>query len=154
MKTLNGKSLTVMITLFAFLFVGVAIAEKKDVEKKNQTECPVMSGKINKDQYVDYQGQRIYLCCAGCKGVFKKDPEKYMKKFEDENILLESVQKVCPVTEKPVKKEIYKDYKGRRVHFCCSGCIAQFDKDPEKYLNKLDEETKKGKEKGHDKNNH
>ncbi len=37
-------------------------------------------------------------------------------------------------------------YKGRLVRFCCAGCIAGFEKDPAKYLAKLDEAAK-GKDK-------
>jgi YHS domain-containing protein len=33
-------------------------------------------------------------------------------------------------------------YKGRLVRFCCKDCIATFEKDPAKYLAKLDEATK------------
>jgi YHS domain-containing protein len=29
-------------------------------------------------------------------------------------------------------------YKGRLVRFCCAGCIATFEKDPQKYLGKID----------------
>ncbi|MCB1130176.1 MAG: YHS domain-containing protein [Verrucomicrobiae bacterium] len=31
---------------------------------------------------------------------------------------------------------------GREVKFCCDQCIPKFRKDPEKYLSKLDSETK------------
>jgi hypothetical protein len=32
---------------------------------------------------------------------------------------------------------------GREIKFCCSSCVKKFNKDPEKYLKKLDEEAKK-----------
>jgi hypothetical protein len=48
-----------------------------------QTTCPVMGGAINKKLYVDYKGKRIYVCCPGCIGELKADPEKYIKKLED-----------------------------------------------------------------------
>ena len=39
-------------------------------------------------------------------------------------------------------------YKGRLVRFCCKGCIATFEKEPAKYLAKIDEANKsKEKEK-------
>lgn len=47
-----------------------------------QTNCPVMSGKIDEKYFVDYQGKRIYFCCSGCVAEFNKDPEKYLKKME------------------------------------------------------------------------
>ncbi len=37
-------------------------------------------------------------------------------------------------------------YKGRLVRFCCAGCISSFEKEPAKYLAKLDEAAK-GKDK-------
>jgi len=49
---------------------------------KPQTTCPVMGGEIDKSQYVDYKGKRIYVCCSGCLEKLKKNPEKYIKKLE------------------------------------------------------------------------
>lgn len=46
-----------------------------------QTTCPVMGGKINKDIYTDYQGKRVYFCCAACKPEFEKNPKKYIGKL-------------------------------------------------------------------------
>ena len=86
---------------------------------------------------MDYQGQRIYFCCPSCKENFLKDPEKYFKKIQDEGVLLESVQKKCPVMGGDIDKEVFTDYKGRRVYFCCAGCEKKFAEDPEKYLEKI-----------------
>ena len=47
-----------------------------------QTTCPVMGNAIDKSQYVDYKGKRIYVCCGGCIDAVKKDPETYIKKLE------------------------------------------------------------------------
>ena len=59
---------------------------------KAQTMCPVLDEPIkNKDVYVDYNGQRVYLCCAGCKSAFSKDPEKYIKKLTDEGVQIEKL---------------------------------------------------------------
>jgi len=46
-------------------------------------------------------------------------------------------QKICPVVAGPIDKNIYTDYKGKRVYFCCQGCKVEFEKDPEKYVPKL-----------------
>jgi len=53
-----------------------------------QTMCPVMGGKINKELYVDHGGKRIYVCCKGCIAPIKKDPKKFIKKMEDEGVVL------------------------------------------------------------------
>ena len=49
-------------------------------------------------------------------------------------------QTTCPVLGGNVNKEVYADYKGQRVYFCCQGCDAEFKKDPEKYLKKMKEQ--------------
>jgi hypothetical protein len=53
---------------------------------KPQTTCPVLAGNIDRNVFVDYKGYRIYFCCAGCDKEFQKDPEKYMKKLQDQGI--------------------------------------------------------------------
>ena len=54
-----------------------------------QTMCPVMNSAITKSKYVDYNGKRVYFCCGSCVKAFKADPEKYMKKLQDEGVTLE-----------------------------------------------------------------
>jgi YHS domain-containing protein len=49
-------------------------------------------------------------------------------------------QTVCPVLGGNVDKNIYADYKGQRVYFCCKGCDEEFKKNPAKYLEKLKSE--------------
>jgi len=34
-------------------------------------------------------------------------------------------------------------YKGREIKLCCSGCRADFDKNPDKYIKKLEKAEKK-----------
>ena len=54
--------------------VGVA----KEQVGKPQTKCPVMGGPVDKTQYVDVKGYRIYVCCPGCIEKIKADPDKYI----------------------------------------------------------------------------
>jgi YHS domain-containing protein len=46
----------------------------------------------------------------------------------------------CPVMGGEINKEVYTDYQGKRVYFCCPGCIPEFKKDPAKYIKKLEDE--------------
>lgn len=48
-------------------------------------------------------------------------------------------QKTCPVMGNAITKELYADYRGQRVYFCCQGCVEPFNKEPEKYIKKLKE---------------
>ena len=44
----------------------------------------------------------------------------------------------CPVmSDMQTNPEIFTDYKGKRVYFCCNNCKAAFGREPEKYLDSL-----------------
>jgi YHS domain-containing protein len=44
----------------------------------------------------------------------------------------------CPVMPDMQRNpEIFTDYKGKRVYFCCNNCKAAFGKNPEQYLDRL-----------------
>lgn len=90
MKYVKTMSLALVIML---LTMGSVSAETDVVKPKPQATCPIMAGKINKEIYTDYEGKRVYFCCKGCIAVFKKDPVKYVKKFEDEGVTLEKAPK-------------------------------------------------------------
>lgn len=84
------KAFIIALTLAAFAAGGVWAGEPEAAaEGKPQTTCPVLGGNINKQVYADYKGKRIYFCCQGCDAEFKKDPEKYMKKLEEQGVKLE-----------------------------------------------------------------
>ena len=78
MKKIGVLLVTLALTLAP---AGTILAQGQ-----GQTTCPVLKGNIDKNVYVDYKGQRIYFCCAGCDAEFKKDPEKYLKKMEAQGI--------------------------------------------------------------------
>lgn len=79
MKTFKTLFLALLLTAFAAGSLWAADA-------KPQTLCPVLGGNVDKNVYADYQGKRIYFCCQGCDTEFKKNPEKYMKKLEEQGV--------------------------------------------------------------------
>jgi len=46
-------------------------------------------------------------------------------------------QTTCPVMGGPINKDLYVEYKGKKVYFCCPECAEKFKADPEKYVSKL-----------------
>jgi YHS domain-containing protein len=71
-----------LVLLLSFLvFPGTSMA-------KEQTECPVMGGLINKNIYTDYQGNRVYFCCPPCRNTFARNPELYIKKLKEQGVTL------------------------------------------------------------------
>lgn len=46
-------------------------------------------------------------------------------------------QTTCPVMGGTINPDIFTEYKGKKVYFCCPSCKDIFEKDPEKYISKL-----------------
>jgi len=76
------------------------------------------------------------ILAAGCK------PESQPAPTGKAPAKAEIAQKLCPVMGGPINPNIFVDYNGRRIYFCCDMCPPQFKKDPEKFLKKLDEQMK------------
>lgn len=133
------KCKLIMALIAGTILLGaVALADKEPLQP--QTRCPVMDGKIDKSLFVEYDGKRIYVCCKECIETVKKDPAKYIRELESKGVTLEKAQTTCPVLGGKIDKKAYADYNGKRVYFCCAGCIEQFKSDPEKYIKKLEVE--------------
>ena len=83
----------VIAGLFIFASTGYLFAQDssaqeqpKKAENVGNKICPVTGEKIDEKTKVtyEYQGKIYNFCCAGCPDEFKKDPEKYIKKVEEE----------------------------------------------------------------------
>ena len=74
------------------------------------------------------------LFAAGCK---KAEPQAPAPSAAGQP---EIAQKMCPVLGNPIDPNIHTDYEDRRIYFCCTSCLKAFEKDPEKYIAKVDEE--------------
>ena len=69
---------------------------------------------------------------SGCKKKSEPAPA------ETKEVVSQAIeQKICPVMEAPINKELYTEYKGKKVYFCCPGCKEKFAKEPDKYIPKL-----------------
>jgi len=56
---------------------------------------------------------------------------------ENQTAVDSTEQKICPVMGGAINKDIYIEYKGKKVYFCCPGCKEKFLENPEKYVSKL-----------------
>jgi hypothetical protein len=77
-----------MAVAAGFLCSGVCVAEEKAAAEatpavKVQATCPVAGGAIDKTQFVDANGFRIYACCAGCLAKIKADPDVALAKIRE-----------------------------------------------------------------------
>ncbi len=88
--------------------MGMGHSMKMDMKK--QINCPVMGGKIDKQYFTDYKGQRIYFCCGGCDKTFLKDPETYLKKMAEKGIMPEKISMQKINLEKGLADKLFTDY--------------------------------------------
>jgi len=73
------------------------------------------------------------VALTGCKKKSEPTPATEIEKAVSATIQ----QTTCPVMEGPINKDLFTEYKGKKVYFCCAGCKEKFEKEPEKYLDKL-----------------
>jgi YHS domain-containing protein len=57
------------------------------------------------------------------------------------------VNTICPVSGEDIDGNIFSTYEGKTYALCCKSCLKKFEKDPEKYIERLSEDGKslKGK---------
>jgi YHS domain-containing protein len=66
-------------------------AAKKDDAKKGEkkeaelnAKCPVTGDDVDKELTETHKGRKIAFCCNDCVKDFKKDPDKFVKKLDEE----------------------------------------------------------------------
>lgn len=48
-----------------------------------------------------------------------------------------ATQTMCPVMGGEIDENIFVEYQGKKIYFCCPPCKEKFNADPEQYLSKL-----------------
>jgi Cu(I)/Ag(I) efflux system membrane fusion protein len=86
----------------------------------------------------------MLLFLNGCK---KSEPQTSMTSVESKKKSAESAkeavtaaaveQTTCPVMGGAINKAVFTEYQGKKVYFCCPGCIEKFKANPEQYVAKL-----------------
>lgn len=137
-------------------------------EVRVQKLCPVTGealGSMGEPIPVAVRGRTVYVCCKACVKPLLRDPEQYLDQLN--SALSEgnnappiqvsppdsiprpqlSVQKLCPVTGEELGSmgpPISVTMRGRTFSVCCEACVSAVRRNPEKYLQKLDEELNSG----------
>ncbi|MEK6732792.1 MAG: YHS domain-containing protein [Candidatus Omnitrophota bacterium] len=61
---------------------------------------------------------------------------------QEKSTAVDAGNKICPVTGEKIdeaSKATY-EFEGKIYNFCCAMCIDEFKKEPQKYIDKVDEE--------------
>ena len=67
----------------------------------------------------------------------EKKPGAMTMPMPAKKIAVAAEQTMCPIMEMAIDKNVFVEYKGKKVYFCCAGCEDKFQEEPEKYLAKL-----------------
>ena len=123
-----------------------------------QKICPVSGkplGSMGDPVAVDVNGQKLYVCCAGCVEAVKSNPTKYAAGRPEITVTAATqadaaaiaAQKVCPVMDEPLGgmgtpiKVMVGD---KPIYLCCKGCIKKIQAEPAKYLAMVYPDGEKG----------
>ena len=77
-------------------------------------------------------------CCGGeaCAGAETTTITQVALLKEETDKAKEKPVLLCPISGKPVDKEVTVAYQGGKIALCCAGCKAKFEKDTAKYATK------------------
>ena len=117
--------------------------------------CPVMQKPVTKaGGSAEYRDERIGFCCPPCAEKFRADPVRYLDRMRVNPAkyayaptgptlaamtkaarAVSSANGLCPVMERLVTPAGGSTtYKEQKIAFCCKGCSAKFEADPERYM--------------------
>jgi YHS domain-containing protein len=96
-------------------------------------KCPVTGRSVDRELYIEKDGQRIYLCSMRCKRKVKDAFEDYLAKAYPEVKDLANAK--CPIMpSRDAKESVTVDFQGYRIRFCCQRCVARFREQPRLHL--------------------
>ena len=108
----------------------------------------MIEDEVDPEEFVEYKGKKIYMCCGSCVKKFKKDPDYYVKLTSnllpqiEKSLLNKKVklieQKFCMVYEDRVvsPKSYVHEHNGKKYYFWSSTAIRKFKAKPDFYIEK------------------
>ena len=117
------------------------------------TPCPVTGaelGSMGEPLEIVVGNRLVKLCCAGCEGKVRANPEPVIEKLDAAVIEQQSADyatTTCPVSGQPLGsmgEPVDYVVANRLVKLCCAGCVGMAEQNPAAVLAKLDGEKPAG----------
>ena len=127
------KAKGLVLLAAAMLMVAVVLVGCK---KKEQPAPPKVA--VTKD--MQKQAEKVKETTAAEAKQAKEELDKVAKESQEaiKKMDAEVKQTTCPVMDgNKINPDVFVEYKGVKVYFCCSSCKAKFEADPEKYTANL-----------------
>ena len=118
-----GIFFSIMLLSLAVVILAKFAHAEDEKDPLKGIKCPVSKKAVKEDASVAYKGGKVYFCCPGCPGAFKKDTEKFAARANHQLVATKQAkQKGCPKTGKALNKDTTINVEGAAVSFCCIGC--------------------------------
>jgi YHS domain-containing protein len=103
-----------------------------------QVACSISGRPVNEETMVEVGEAKAGFCCKNCLAKYEgADDEGKLKILFADFKKGFTLQTKCPISGKPINPEASVEYKDEKVYFCCPGCPAAFEAEPEKFVAKL-----------------
>lgn len=109
-----------------------------------------LGGDMGEPSIFVHEGREIKLCCKSCLKDFQADPAKYVAKVDAAARKVKPYPlETCVVSGESFGGSMGEPYvfvhQGREIKLCCKSCLKEFEKQPAKFLAKVDEAAKQVK---------
>ncbi len=109
------------------------------------TTCPISNEPLDsmgKPSDLVHEGRLVRLCCKSCVKEFKKDPTATLKRIDEGVVKAQKASyplPTCVVSGEALAGDTFEYVHGTRlVRLCCKDCVMGLQKDPAKYMAKID----------------
>lgn len=115
------RNVSLAIACLCVAGAAYTIAEDKEAFK---AKCIVAGDKDAKqDKSAEYKGGKVYFCCDGCLGAFKKDQAKFATKANAQLVSTKQAKQTkCPISGGDLNQDTAVEVGGVKVAFCCNNC--------------------------------
>jgi YHS domain-containing protein len=132
MKTRSIFASALLVAVAGMIAAALLAADAPPSLPKPNLEnakCPVSGKPVKADDWVAFDGGKVYFCCENCPAAFKKDPSKYAAKAHLQEVQTGQLKEVaCPLTGKKLNPDTAMDVGGVQVEFCCNTCKGKVQK--------------------------
>jgi len=138
------KQVKIILLLAGLLLVGLFVLQgcKKSepsgsevsAEKKQETGEQKWTCSMHPEIISDKPG-KCSIC--GMDLIPQKQEHKAVMVEPTKEVASAAEQATCPIMGNPINKDIFTEYKGKKVYFCCPECKEKFEANPEEYIAKL-----------------
>lgn len=117
---------------------GVRAQWEADKPLRVQVRCPVTGQVPQNTIYVGVGEDAICFATEAARDKWQADPAAWRDKLD----ACYTFQTGCATCGMTINPAVTRTVDGRTVYFCCEGCPAEFDRDPQPHLRRIDEQAR------------